>query len=204
MQTRPPRVSAVESAYLPRWKEFGLMQWKVNQSRIVLRDRWISVRADDCVTPSGIEIAPFYVLEYPDWVHVVAIDTKDQVLFVQQYRHGYGGVTLELPGGMVDASDGSPVAAASRELIEETGYTATSLRLLTSLSPNPATHANRVHVVLAQPAYCAGPASPEPTENISLVRMPLKDAIEMALSGSMVHAQHVGFLMIALRAANLL
>ncbi len=156
------------------------------------------------MTPSGVEIAPFYVLEYPDWVHVVAIDAENHVLLVRQYRHGYGGTSLELPGGMVDAEDASPLAAAARELTEETGYASETLRLLASLSPNPATHTNRVHVVLAQPVRCTGPALPEPGEDITLVRLPAAEAAAMALSGDMVPAQHVGMLMIGLKAANLL
>jgi ADP-ribose pyrophosphatase YjhB (NUDIX family) len=100
----------------------------------------------------------------------VAIDTEDRVLLVRQYRHGYGGPTLELPSGVVDAADNGPVTAAARELMEETSYTAESLRLLASLSPYRATHTNRVHVVLAQSARHTGPATPEPSETIALVR----------------------------------
>ncbi|WP_262270196.1 NUDIX hydrolase [Microvirga yunnanensis] len=161
------------------------MKWTVTRSRRILHDRWISLRADDCVTPSGVEIAPFYVLEYPDWVHVVAIDAEDHVLLVRQYRHGYGDSTLELPGGVMDAADKDPVTAAARELMEETGYSAENLRLLASLSPNPATHTNRVHVVLAQPARHVGPATPEPSENITLVRVPAAEAAAMALRGEL-------------------
>lgn len=180
------------------------MNWTVNRSRNIFRDRWISVRADDCVTSSGVEIAPFYVLEYPDWVHVVAIDAEEHILLVRQYRHGYGGSTLELPGGVVDATDNDPLTAAARELMEETGYAAENLRLLASLSPNPATHTNRVHVVLAHPVRHMGPASPEPSESITLVRVPVAEAAAMALGGELAHAQHVGLLMIALKAANFL
>jgi 8-oxo-dGTP pyrophosphatase MutT (NUDIX family) len=180
------------------------MEWTVNRSRVVFRDRWVSLRADDCVTASGVEIAPFYVLEYPDWVHVVAIDDDNHVLFVKQYRHGYGGVTLELPGGVMDLADHDPVTTAARELVEETGYTASSLRLLASLSPNPGTHTNRVHVVLAQPAHFTQPPTPEPSETISVIRMPAADALRMALSGELMHAQHLGLLLIGLNAAHLL
>ncbi|WP_262296308.1 NUDIX hydrolase [Microvirga sesbaniae] len=178
------------------------MPWTVNRSRHIFRDRWVSLRADDCVTSSGTEIAPFYVLEYPDWVHVVAIDSEDHVLLVQQYRHGYGGLTLELPGGVLDTTDSDPVAAAARELMEETGYAAETLRLLASLSPNPATHTNRVHVVLGHPVRFIKPATPEASEDIALVRVPAAEAAAMALRGELTHAQHTGLLMIGLKAAG--
>ena len=67
-----------------------LQPWTVRSSRRVLHDRWISVRADDCVTAEGAEVSPFYVLEYPDWVNVVALDDENHVLLVRQYRHGLG------------------------------------------------------------------------------------------------------------------
>jgi 8-oxo-dGTP pyrophosphatase MutT (NUDIX family) len=180
------------------------MNWTVSRSRIVFRDRWVSLRADDCLTPTGVEVAPFYVLEYPDWVHVVAIDADDHIILVRQYRHGLGGVTLELPGGMMDAADDDSSATAARELAEETGYTAPFFRAVASLSPNPATHTNRLHVVLAEHARLTGRPAPEPDESIAVIRMPAEEAIRIALAGEMVHAQHVAALLIGLKAANLL
>src|SRR4051794_32365072 len=59
--------------------------WTVKNSRDVIRDRWVKLRADDCVTAEGVEIAPYYVLEYPDWVHVVALDDEDHIILVEQY-----------------------------------------------------------------------------------------------------------------------
>ena len=53
-----------------------LRPWRVTASRIVLADRWIRLRADSCVAPSGDVVDPFYVLEYADWVHVVALTGK--------------------------------------------------------------------------------------------------------------------------------
>jgi 8-oxo-dGDP phosphatase len=180
------------------------MTWKVERSRIVFKDRWVSLRADDCVTPKGIEVAPFYLLEYPDWVHVVAIDAEDHVVLIRQYRHGYGGISLELPGGVMDPEDDGPIAAAARELAEETGYTAGSYRLLASLSPNPATHTNRVHLVLAEQAALTKPPAPEADEDIFVLRVPIEEAFRMTLAGEMAHAQHVGLLVIGLNAANCL
>jgi 8-oxo-dGTP pyrophosphatase MutT (NUDIX family) len=177
--------------------------WIVKQSRYVLRDRWVTLRADDCVTPSGVEVAPFYVLEYPDWVHVVALDADEHLILVRQYRHGYRGDSLELPGGVMDAADQDPIATARRELAEETGYTCDTCRLIGSLSPNPGTHTNRAHVVLAQSARYTRPPTPEADEDLTVVRMPVEEAIQAALTGDMVHVQHVGLLMIGLKAAGL-
>ena len=65
-------------------------KWRVTGSRYVHKDRWIAVRADDCVTEDGVSVAPYYVLEYPDWVEIVALDADDNLLLVRQYRHGVG------------------------------------------------------------------------------------------------------------------
>ncbi|TWF54495.1 NUDIX hydrolase [Neorhizobium alkalisoli] len=96
-------------------------KWSVLSSETVVKDRWIDLRAETCVTPSGQEIAPYYVLSYPDWVNIVAITADDEIVLVRQYRHGAADVFTEIPGGAVDAGDPDPVAAAKRELLEETG-----------------------------------------------------------------------------------
>ena len=61
----------------------ALRPWRVQASRLALVDRWIRVRADDCLTAEGVEVAPFYVLEYPDWVHVVAVSPDQQILLIR-------------------------------------------------------------------------------------------------------------------------
>lgn len=55
-------------------------------------------------------MAPYYVLELPDGVHMFATDEGDRVILVRQYRHGLQDISLELPGGMMDPSDTDAVA----------------------------------------------------------------------------------------------
>ncbi|KAB1075778.1 NUDIX hydrolase [Methylobacterium planeticum] len=171
--------------------------WTVQRSLYALRDRWISVRADDCTTASGATVAPYYVLEFPDFVHVVALDEAGRVVLVRQYRHGHRGHSLELPGGVMDPGETDLLAVAARELREETGYVGTSLTHLATLSVDPARYANRLHLVRAT-GLAAGSASPEPTEDIDVVLVPRDEAIRMALSGGIVNAAHVGLLLIGL------
>ena len=66
-------------------------------SGIIHHDRWISLRADDCVSDEGVAFAPWYVLENPDWVQVVAVTDAQAVVLIEQYRHGRAIISLELP-----------------------------------------------------------------------------------------------------------
>lgn len=170
----------------------GHMNWTVSSSEQVLRDRWISVRADTCSTPDGVVVSPYYVLEYPDWVNVVAVTSEDKVVLVRQYRHGLGQTLLELPCGAVEKKDTSPLEAARRELLEETGYQAETLVNSGVLSPNPATHNNSTHCFLA--TGCRSIASPveDETERIEVVLMPLQEFAEAVLAGGLSQALHVG------------
>jgi hypothetical protein len=97
--------------------------WKLLKSEYLVQDRWRSLRADTCQLLNGRTIAPYYALEYPPWVNVVALTPDHDVVLVRQYRHGVQQAVLELPSGTVEPTDASPLTAVQRELLEETGYT---------------------------------------------------------------------------------
>src|ERR1700726_2306813 len=129
-------------------KSLEIRSWTVNRSSTIIKDRWIDLRADDCTTPAGVRISPYYVLRYPDWAHSICLDHDNRVCVVKQYRHGALRVMMELPGGVVEAGE-DPLMAAKRELLEETGIRATQWRACGNFSPNPATHTNRFHVYVS-------------------------------------------------------
>jgi len=95
--------------------------WKILKSTYLIKDRWRTVRADRCETENGVLVDPFYVLEKQDWVHVVAFDSEDRVLIIRQYRHGVEQICAEIPCGVLEDSDRSPLEGIKRELLEETG-----------------------------------------------------------------------------------
>lgn len=149
------------------------LNWTVESSRVVLRDRWISVRSDDCTTSTGATAAPYYVLENPDWVSVFAVDAANQVLLAREYHHGAQLTGMGLPGGGLDSGE-SPAAGALRELGEETGYQPTQLLDLGWVWANWSSHTNRVHCFLATGCLPSGSRELDETENIELEHVPLR------------------------------
>ena len=124
------------------------MHWKIINSKTILKDRWINVRADECELPNGKVIKPYYLLQYPDYVNALAVTTENKILLNREYRHGTGEVKLELPSGTVDENE-TPEEAIKRELLEETGYAFEKIILTSKVCPNPANHTNYVHCFLA-------------------------------------------------------
>lgn len=176
----------------------ALKPWTVTASDYVRKDEWIGVRADDCLTADGVRIAPFYVIEYPDWVQIVAIDADEQLLLVRQYRHGMGDFTLELPAGRMDLGETDAVAVARRELLEETGCEAKEVRLLSIGPLNPAGIDNRVHTVLCSGVREVAAQKVDPTEEIEVVRLPLAEAIARARAGEILTLPQTASLLLAL------
>jgi ADP-ribose pyrophosphatase YjhB (NUDIX family) len=173
-------------------------RWKINSSRHILKDKWISVRADSCTLPGGVNIGPYYILEYPDWVNVVAVTPDNEVIFTKQYRHAIKRSVLEIPCGAVEPSDKTPMAAARRELLEETGYTAKRLIKLCRLSPNPATHSNTTHCFIALDVKKKKRQSLDQTENIVVLKVSLPDVVSMLKKNKVKQTLHVSALFYAL------
>jgi 8-oxo-dGTP pyrophosphatase MutT (NUDIX family) len=91
----------------------------------------------------------FFRIDSTDWANIVPITPEGEVVMVRQYRHGADRVTLETPGGLVDAGE-TPAEAAARELLEETGYRAGEITPLGAVNPNPALFGNRLHAFVAR------------------------------------------------------
>ena len=180
------------------------LPWRTLSSRTLLADRWINVRADHCQTPGGKDITPYYVLTYPEWVHVAALTPDNQLILVEQYRHGAHAVCLELPGGAVDAADACLQAAADRELREETGYAATAWQHVSSLYANPATQTNRVHFLLATGCHRLGEPDLEAGEEGLSLRLMPAGVVRAGLPGGLIGpAMQVAGLLLALDLAGL-
>jgi ADP-ribose pyrophosphatase len=146
------------------------------------------VRRDRARSPRTGREHDVTILETPNWVNVVALTPDGKAVLVRQFRHGTGRVTLEIPGGAVDPSDRSPLAAAKRELREETGYVARRWTRIGVVDPNPAIQTNSCWTFLAEGARLAGAPDPDPGEEIEVVLVP-EDRLEfLARRGVIRHS----------------
>lgn len=165
----------------------AIRPWPLLQDEEVLKTPVFTLRRQTCRSPKDGEGKVFTVLDVPDWVQVLPLTADGQAVLVSQYRVGSREVSLELPGGVVEAGQ-SPLEAGRRELMEETGYQAANWRKLAAFRPNPAVQNNTAHFFVAEGAYPAGPTDFDENEDIELVLMPLNDLKEMIREGKIDHA----------------
>ena len=123
-------------------------KWKVLSSEYLIRKPWLTARCDRLELPDGRIMPEYYVLEYPDWVNVIAITKDGKFVMERQYRHAAGVTAYELPCGVMEKGE-SPLEAAQRELAEETGYGGGEWREMMTISPNPGAMTNWTHCFVA-------------------------------------------------------
>lgn len=170
--------------------------WKVLDEKYALNSDYLKVLLQRVEVEPGTVIEDFHLLRSPSWAACVCLTEDQQLVLVEQYRHGHGGSSLELPAGVIDPGE-TPLEAAKRELEEETGYTATDFTPLWKVRPEPARHDQWAHIAFARGARLLGQQKLDETERIRIVLRPVAELD--AIVEQMVHATHVGALLLAAR-----
>lgn len=161
--------------------------WRELERKELLTSRIFTVNQSLSRSDSSGKESNFVELDCPDWVNIVVLTEDDQVLMIRQWRHGTKEICLEIPGGMVDPSE-SPLDAAKRELLEETGYQAESWQQIGMVKPNPAFQTNRCFSFLAEGAKKVAEQDPDENEEIEVLEMDLASIPGRIVAGEIQHA----------------
>jgi ADP-ribose pyrophosphatase len=128
-----------------------------------------------------------FVFNVPDWCNVLAETENGELVMIWQHRFGTDRLSLEIPGGVIDEGE-EPLAAARRELREETGYEADSFELVSVVEPNPALQNNKCWTFLARNARLAGETSFDELEDLELALVPREQLAQLIDGGTVTHA----------------
>lgn len=141
----------------------------------------------DLVDGTGKPRRDAFILECPNWCNVIPLTEAGEIVMIWQPRFGTDALSLEVPGGVVDPGE-APLAAAQRELREETGYTAKHIRALGKTEPNPAFQGNLCFSFVAEGVSHSHDTSFDELEECETVLVPIDAVASLIDDGTITHA----------------
>ncbi len=159
------------------------MTWKILKSKYLIKNKFLSLRHDRCQKPSGEIVEDYYTIEKPAVAIIAAFTEKNETLLIRQYRHPVQSTDYEIPAGYIEKKDKSILQGAKRELFEETGYKATSWKLLKKAYTAAGTMNNTVHFFIAFNAKQVDKQNLDQHEEIEIHLTPLKKALKLLKDG---------------------
>jgi 8-oxo-dGTP pyrophosphatase MutT (NUDIX family) len=163
--------------------------WPVVESSVLAAGQIATLRRDTVQLPDGRAVRR-EVVEHPGAVAVVALDSRDRVLMIRQYRHPAGAMLWEIPAGLRDVAGEPLLSTAQRELLEEAGCVAREWHVLSDYLSSPGISTERLRVYLARDLTMVPAGQREYVRHdeeayLTVAWVPLADAVRRVLSGDL-------------------
>lgn len=168
--------------------------WELLETEHAIHDEWIDLRISSYRFPDGKVYAPFYTYSRKDDVVVVASDEEGRYICVKQYRQGIGKVTTEFPAGGIELQDVSledALAAAKRELLEETGYVSDEWKYMMKIAANATICDNYEYLFIAKNCRKVAGQSLDVTEFVNVERYTSQELEQLIAMGEFQQAMHI-------------
>ena len=162
--------------------------WEKIGSERVGDFRIFTIRSDRKISPRTGQPHDFYVIDSTNWVNVIALTAGQQLVMVEQYRHGSNTIELEIPGGIMEGTDASPEVTGQRELREETGYEGERPRILGQILANPAIMSNTCFTVMIENCRCLHPVEFDRGEDLVTRLVPISEIPLLVAQGKIRHS----------------
>ncbi len=175
------------------------MKWERLNSKYILASKWLKVRKDTVRLPNGIIMDDYYVIEKNDVVLILAIDSKGNAILKLEYRYPIDEMLLELPGGTFDPEQETPLEAAKRELLEETGFVSSEWVELGQFFDYPTKDTNRIYGFVAKNAQKCADQKLDASEQIELSFVLIKELTQLISQNKIKVCGSITTILIGLR-----
>ncbi|MDC1068265.1 NUDIX hydrolase [Candidatus Kapabacteria bacterium] len=181
-----------------------LKKWKTESKKNLGNHKIFDVEIVRRTNPQDGKTSEFTVLNSENWVNIIVITKSNEIVLVNQYRHGTNTIELEIPGGLIE-TDETPGQASIRECKEETGYVSDSpVEFLGEIFPNPAFLDNRCYTFLWENCEQKLEQNLDDFEDIDIIKYPIEDIKNLILKGEIRHGVIIAaFNLLMLRKRNL-
>ncbi len=167
----------------------GVADFKKLSSEYISQHKYFTARRDSYETSDGRTVDPYFVVELPTSAAAVAVTEDGQMILVKQYRYAVDEELIEIPGGFIDPGE-LPMQAVERELLEETGYTFSSVHYLANTTANPGLLNNYTHLFLALGGKKVADQSLDHNEEIEVILKPVEEVRTMLHHNEIKQSMH--------------
>lgn len=155
---------------------------KTKDSSVVYDGKIFKIKKDTVILEDNSEAVREYVIHHGG-VCILPVTENNEILMVKQYRYPLAEATLEVPAGKLNSADEDHLEAGKRELLEETGASASSIEYLGEIYPIPAYTTEKIHMYMARNLTFTE-QNLDSDEFLDVVKLPFDDALRMVMDGT--------------------
>jgi ADP-ribose pyrophosphatase len=164
--------------------------WKTTSKKVLAENSFFALEEHRREEEGTGRQGYFFIIDAPNWVNIVALTDENEIVLIEQFRHGSERIELEIPSGLIEDGE-KPADAALRELLEETGYEKSELSEFKKIGealPNPAFMTNKSYTYLLTHARLTGKTHYDEYENIRVRLIPRKEIERLITTGEIQHS----------------